>query len=1237
MGIPEFYGGYIAKYHQNVVHRQLPTGVDVHSLAIDTPGIIHQAAQKTWFYGGGTDKISPRELNANVERLIKDGPDEAFNIFASIVENKIAEIVSAYQPKVLILAIDGKAPLAKVQQQRKRRYGARMNYTPEELGRFDSAKISPGTEFMDKLDKRLQSWINRAQTPYKTNYRDNKGDIKDSFEAVLPQNVIYSPHTVPGEAEHKIMDIWFSEKINQFPIRKDRKSRVVNVLYGKDADLILLSLGMPQNKVDNIYVVRESYTNVVDISGLRQSLGMIGIGSQDYITIMSFIGNDFVPRQPSMKNVECAIDQIIGSYAETKKIVNNSLQAHGLNSTDVILTDNEGIIWENMAILINLLAKKEISLFGKVARINANTSELDAQKKRWRNGSRNIKDKPEKDKGEKYFENKSDLLDKASEISGDKVIIYYDKYRKLWYDNAMGIHGSENDIKFLKSILSDIDLVYEEEDITHMVMEYLSMFSWVQRYYFYGDVKWDKYYPYHYAPLLNDLNKVLQKLTIDAESIDKLNAQLNDVVSDPPDKGKYNVLHQLLAILPPESSDLVPMNIRRFMNPYSYISDLYPTKIRVDKDGTFSSMMYNYILPLADMNRIMDAVDNTFLTMPMDNWLDLSGEYIFSGPRSVRLPKNPRIYHLARASSHKEKQPAESESSYGGSSSSGSQGFPRGGRGSRGIRGAREERGRGRGRGRGRSLPSSQTPGYFPTSPHQPSPVSFSVSSTAPLPVETLPITDELVNEYRQWRLTDRIIEIMDEYDAPDRHEKRAALERYLMASANAPPTNYYPQWATIYREPRGKDIDKFRQELLDQDRKKQYQNEINDMVHQIIQEIGMTVVNQGDSVPQELLEEMRQNPPVCTNKFARFGEYSETDKEQALGRMINVGGPEATLKVLLRYAALGAYSSSWGIPFNAARRLHKNYEVEIEGFASPLNSRLMGLDGVFCSLFPDVDKPFGSIGSFFKVGQTAKGGAWMINPPYIEDILLQAAEIVLERAAKEKDYEAYFMAPVWNDCKAYKMLESSSYLVAFQKSEKSDFRSEDSLGKQMTGAATAFFGITGSTDVLTKTKMKNAIAAIFGEGLPPGKVSRESRAGQGDRSPRGGQSGKGRSSIGSPIAPAPPTLSSHSTLPPPITSTFTGDQWYNMPLNVRHFAYISWATSLGLIENDWNLLKPDSLIDSMVGHDLRDYPQIRDAIAAFNGLGNEEKKKAQDEWSTKWFEVVPPGLKHLDRQTDIS
>jgi len=152
-----------------------------------------------------------------------------------IIKN-ISFLQLTIRPKrMMFLAIDGVAPRAKMNQQRARRfrsskerevliseYIAKEGKMPE-VESFDSNCITPGTDFLHRLGIAFRRWI-----AYKME--------TDPFW-MNGAEVVFSGGDVPGEGEHKIMDMIRREKAedpNYFP------GKYKHCMYGLDADLIML-------------------------------------------------------------------------------------------------------------------------------------------------------------------------------------------------------------------------------------------------------------------------------------------------------------------------------------------------------------------------------------------------------------------------------------------------------------------------------------------------------------------------------------------------------------------------------------------------------------------------------------------------------------------------------------------------------------------------------------------------------------------------------------------------------------------------------------------------------------------------------------------------------------------------------------------------------------------------------------------------------------------------------------
>ena len=212
-------------------------------------------------------------------------------------EDKLLDAVSKYTLKVIDkvkpingvkICVDGVVPMAKMRQQRLRRF--KSAWLKEQTGEvsWDSNAITPGTEFMDKLEKKLQ---------------------------ILSQKykyITYSSSNEPGEGEHKIMSDWRSRKYNgNFAV------------YGLDADLIVLSLlGRELGEMKNsVWLFREEINNgSVEYDALGEeifewfsihTLSDYLSGSfieehksefiKMYCCIMSILGNDFLPSSLGLK------------------------------------------------------------------------------------------------------------------------------------------------------------------------------------------------------------------------------------------------------------------------------------------------------------------------------------------------------------------------------------------------------------------------------------------------------------------------------------------------------------------------------------------------------------------------------------------------------------------------------------------------------------------------------------------------------------------------------------------------------------------------------------------------------------------------------------------------------------------------------------------------------------------------------------------------------------------------
>ena len=290
----------------------------------------------------------------------------------------IDRIFSMIRPRrLLYLAIDGVAPRAKMNQQRSRRFRAAQearekqerkeelrremiekgDECPEEddsetASNFDSNCITPGTPFMDLVAKSLRYYIN------------DRINTEPAWQQI---NVILSDASVPGEGEHKIVDY-----IRKQRLEPNYDPNQQNVIYGLDADLIMLSMATHESR---FHVLREDVfaedkqrnsncyscgkpghiadkcpgkgkpTEVeeqptydkpaqkpfifLQVTALREYLEAelkpqkqvsftfnLERAIDDWIFLCFFVGNDFLPHLPSLELREGAIDILLKIYKE---------------------------------------------------------------------------------------------------------------------------------------------------------------------------------------------------------------------------------------------------------------------------------------------------------------------------------------------------------------------------------------------------------------------------------------------------------------------------------------------------------------------------------------------------------------------------------------------------------------------------------------------------------------------------------------------------------------------------------------------------------------------------------------------------------------------------------------------------------------------------------------------------------------------------------------------------------
>ena len=473
-------------------------------------------------------------------KVLADNPTITDN---DILEHKMIHAIFEYLEKIIshvnpnkgiYLAIDGVAPVAKIKQQRSRRFKSladkamwdnlKKKYNKPLTHHWNSNAITPGTEFMVKLHSRIIDW---AKT-YK-------------------KHIIYSSCFTPAEGEHKLLQF-----IRQ---QQEEKHDFSYVIYGLDADLIFLALA---TESDKIYLLREAneinkqeskeVLNHVSIKIMKLSiintiksyLSKTSIGEllndtrlvNDFIFMCYFLGNDFLPHIPSLDIHKSGIESLIVSYADTMTDLFMAKKQIYYLLDDKIKSQNK-INITFLTLFINKLALLENDIL--IEHFNA--------KRRF---FRSDGDAYEKDVA--MVENVQFKVNDPIQLGSGAP----EHWRKRYYKHYWGVADDEL-----------------EEFSQNIVRHYLMGLKWVTLYYFDECPSWDWYYPYDYPPFISDISKYL-----DSANISKIKFTKGTPLKP---------FMQLLSVLPPQSNNLLPKSLQHLMvSSNSPIIYLYPREFIQD-------------------------------------------------------------------------------------------------------------------------------------------------------------------------------------------------------------------------------------------------------------------------------------------------------------------------------------------------------------------------------------------------------------------------------------------------------------------------------------------------------------------------------------------------------------------------------------------------------------------------------------------------------------------------------
>lgn len=535
MGIPFYFGEIIAKSpiskRYNIVADNLKKPCS--RFFLDFNSIIHPCSAEVVAKLGRSQTVD--------DRLYK-------TIFDNIADYT-CKLIDIAQPSDLVyIAIDGVAPRAKMHQQRKRRFlSAQRNIAISNFKakhnipdtKWDSNAITPGTDFMKKLDVYLNTQFNET--------------MRDKYP--LLQQVIVSGSDESGEGEHKMMHYMKQHTHTQ--------EHVCDVVYGLDADLIMLSLTAEDN---DIVLMRESQdfgklqsnTKVpykyLDIQCLRESIvdtmkaydnaTQSNVLVRDYVFICYLLGNDFIPSLSFLKIKEGAVDVLVECYKEAMcKQHNNSIITVDNNCTTINLEafttfmlviknkedDLMQCVMDNYNNALPRPQKNFNTIIQNIKSYNPTLTHKEVQERAVRDFSMDL---------EEFALRNKFMVD--IEPSKDK------KWRNTYYHYIFGSNSMET--------------------IKQACSKYIEGILWTTNYYFDRTASQEWYYHYSYAPCASDLVKFLMSQTQDTFNAMKSNLTNKGIEDKKDTKDKYDPQHlQLLLVLPPQSKALLPSHLQCIM------------------------------------------------------------------------------------------------------------------------------------------------------------------------------------------------------------------------------------------------------------------------------------------------------------------------------------------------------------------------------------------------------------------------------------------------------------------------------------------------------------------------------------------------------------------------------------------------------------------------------------------------------------------------------------------------
>lgn len=557
MGIPSYFS-HIVKEYRHII-KDMKSIRQVNNFYLDSNSLIYDAVKNNPTY----DKTKHKEYE---------------NELMNMVCAKIDLYVDTLQPRdCVFIAFDGVAPVAKLSQQRDRRY---KSWYTSQIQRdiegtaykesWNTSAITPGTEFMKKLNTHVTEYYEKK----------NRTLVSTSTStSTTPPKYIVSSSMESGEGEHKIF-----EYIRKYP-EYHNSPDTTTLIYGLDADLIMLTLNhlhITNNK--NMYLFRDTpeFIKSIDSSldanrdylldipelaiAIVDYMHQQGIGSgicvekdtpvvryenelrtnriKDYIFLCFLLGNDFLPHFPAVNIRTGGIHILLNVYRETLGSDNTKFLTKSNTTTDTTTTHT--IQWKNFHDFISHIAKSEDSLFMEEHKRRDKAEKRmgyqDHGHSKFTKHERNERNEINNPKSINSILGQTDDTLGTEIFKTDDLLTLPMKERSV--EKYINPFAHDWEYRYYKSLF---DMEITDERRRQICMNYLEGLEWTYNYYTTGCIDWRWCYKFHYAPLFKDLVKYIP--------------HMNTTFLEKKEKQAIEDIVQLCYVLPKANLNLLPFNV----------------------------------------------------------------------------------------------------------------------------------------------------------------------------------------------------------------------------------------------------------------------------------------------------------------------------------------------------------------------------------------------------------------------------------------------------------------------------------------------------------------------------------------------------------------------------------------------------------------------------------------------------------------------------------------------------